>query len=521
MERVQQLRQRSRDLASNVSASSSTFVSSRPCLQKVVDEFRRNSLAYLTILATVIGLIFGLSVGSANPSPTLVMIIAFPGELLLRMFKMLVLPLIISTMISAISQSDARMTGRIGLRAVAFYMTTTILASITGIILVLIIKPGRWNTSDDQPLKPVDSEIRSGDLLMDTLRNFFPENIVQACFEKSSTYYVPSKTEINLINSTGGDIEIDEKSLERKVTYTPGENMCGLIVFCIAIGIIMTRIRSDKTNYQSENVHKVIEFFDILMLVMFKMINFVMMYTPFGIACLIASKVMLYGNVTSMMMAGLLSLISVIIGILIHGCVTLSLIYYFTTRKSPLPVVRGVVQALLTAFGTDSSAATLPTTIECVEKLGINKMITRFTCPIGATINMDGAAISFGTMAVTIAQYRGVALNIGEIITVCVMSALSSVAAAGVPAAGGGFVILSLVLSPIGLPIDDYIIFLPFEWLRGRFSTTVNVLGDCYAAAIVEHRSKAEIESMMQEDAGLEENGKELEEEQQQMEEAL
>jgi len=496
MEQLSVARGQVRAARAAVSVRASDFVTSRPLLDKFLTEFQRNKLAYLTIIATLVGLLFGLAVGAGDMSPTVVMIISFPGELLLRMFKMLVLPLIVSTMISAVSQSDARMTGKIGLRALSFYILTTLLASITGILLVCIIKPGRWGNTGS-PLKETEKDIRSGDLLMDTLRNFFPDNIVQACFEKSSTYYVPSKSKIQIVNDSVEIVdELEHEVFERKVTYTAGENMCGLIVFCIVFGIIMTRIRSDKTNEQSEKVPAMIEFFNCLMLVMFKMINIVMWYSPFGIACLIASKVMLYGNVNSMMMAGLLSLISVIIGICFHGCVTLSLIYYFTTKKSPIPLIKGVFQALLTAFGTDSSAATLPTTIECVEKLGINKMITRFTCPIGATINMDGAAISFGTMAITIAQYRGIALNIGEIITVCVMSALSSVAAAGVPAAGGGFIILSLVLSPIGLPIDDYIIFLPFEWLRGRFSTTVNVLGDCYAAAIVAHRSEREIALM-------------------------
>uniref|UniRef100_A0A183CCU1 Amino acid transporter n=1 Tax=Globodera pallida TaxID=36090 RepID=A0A183CCU1_GLOPA len=213
-----------------------------------------------------------------------------------------------------------------------------------------------------------------------------------------------------------------------------------------------------------------IDFFAVLDQVSMRIIGWVMWYSPVGIASLIAAKVLEVEDLGDTISRLGLFCITVMTGFAIHFLITLPLIYMLTTRKNPLHFCKGMLQAITVAFGTASSAATLPTTISCLEQnLGVDRRVCRFVLPVGATINMDGSAMYEAVATVFIAQMVGRSLSLGQVVVISFTSTLASIGAASIPSG-------ALVAMSIG------------SW--DRFRTSINVLGDAYGAAIVYHHCR-------------------------------
>merc|ERR1719445_2043244 len=186
---------------------------------------------------------------------------------------------------------------------------------------------------------------------------------------------------------------------------------------------------------------------------------------------------------------------TVILGLFIHGFIVLPTLYMICTRNLPFKFIANMTNAFTTAFGTGSSSATLPVTINLLEtKNDIDPRVCRFVLPIGATINMDGTALYEAVAAIFISQVNGMELGLGQILAVSITATAASIGAAGIPQAG--LVTMVMVLETVGLPAEDVTIILAVDWLLDRFRTAINVLGDSIGAGIVYHLSKNELESM-------------------------
>lgn len=214
--------------------------------------------------------------------------------------------------------------------------------------------------------------------------------------------------------------------------------------------------------------------------------------SPIGICSLIAAKLANMDDIgEALKMLGYL-MGTAIAGLMTHGLIVLPLLYFIFTRKNPLIYIKNMSDAMVTAYGTDSSAATLPTTIRCVEQYnGIDKRISRFVLPLGATVNMDGTALYEGVCALWIAQLHDVDLGAGRIITIVLTSVAAAVGAAAIPSAG--LVTMLIVLQSVNLPLEDVALLWAVDWFMDRFRTTVNVLGDAIGAGIVAHLSRDEL----------------------------
>ncbi|GAB0209532.1 excitatory amino acid transporter 1 [Grus japonensis] len=217
-------------------------------------------------------------------------------------------------------------------------------------------------------------------------------------------------------------------------------------------------------------------------------------YAPLGILFLIAGKIVEMEDMG--MIGGQLAMytVTVIIGLLIHAVIVLPLLYFLITRKNPWVFIAGLIQALVTALGTSSSSATLPVTFKCLEEInGVDKRVTRFVLPVGATINMDGTALYEALAAIFIAQVNNFDLNFGQIITISITATAASIGAAGIPQAG--LVTMVIVLTSVGLPTDDITLIIAVDWFLDRLRTTTNVLGDSIGAGIIEHLSRHELKN--------------------------
>uniref|UniRef100_A0A8C5EUS1 Amino acid transporter n=1 Tax=Gouania willdenowi TaxID=441366 RepID=A0A8C5EUS1_GOUWI len=418
----------------------------------------------------------------------------FPGEILMRMLKLVILPLIVSSMITGVAALDSEVSGKIGLRAVIYYFSTTIIAVILGIILVMTIKPGISQTTehiDRTGITPNDTTV---DTLLDLIRNMFPENLVQACFQQYKTkrkeiqqlnVSVNTATTIPPLSTTvlAANITKDYKIVG---SYSDGINVLGIIVFCVAFGLVVGKM--------GEKGRILLEFFDALNEATMRLVQLIMWYMPVGILFLIAAKIIEVEDWEIFRKMGLY-MVTVLSGLAIHATVSLPLLFFIIVRKNPYTFTLGMAQALVTALMISSSSATLPVTFQCAEENNnIDKRITRFVLPVGATINMDGTALYEAVAAIFIAQLNDYSLDVGQIVTISITATVASIGAAGVPNAG--LVTMVIVLTAVGLPANDVTLIVAVDWLLDRFRTMINVLGDAYGAAIVQKLSKRELERM-------------------------
>ncbi|XP_014476899.1 PREDICTED: excitatory amino acid transporter-like [Dinoponera quadriceps] len=455
-------------------------------LQMVVEWMGSNMLLVLTIAGVLAGLGLGFLGRLANLSPQSITLVSFPGEILMRMLKMFILPLIISSLISGMAQLDVQRSGRIGVRALTYYSVTTILAAIVGIAMVLMIHPGnpQIKTTVAAVVKAEETKVSTVDAILDIIRNMVPENLVQACFQQVQTSYVKKKVVVIGSNQS-------EYIVEPTLVYKDGTNVMGMIVFCILFGVLAGQI--------GPRGKLMVDFFVVLNEIIMKLVTIVVVwYSPFGIMCLIAGKIMSITNLAATAQMLGLYMVTVVLGLMIHAIITLPIIYWFMTRKNPAVFFRGMMQAWVTALGTASSAATLPLTFRCLEENNkIDPRVTRFVVAVGATVNMDGTALYEAVAAIFIAQLNGISLGFVEVITVSLTATLASVGAASIPSAA--LVTMLLVLTALGLPTNDVSLLFAIDWMLDRIRTSINVLGDGYGAGIVYHLSKAELDKMDEE----------------------
>ncbi|XP_047411290.1 excitatory amino acid transporter 1 [Sciurus carolinensis] len=458
----------------------------------------RNAFVLLTVTAVIVGTILGFALRPYKMSYREVKYFSFPGELLMRMLQMLVLPLIISSLVTGMAALDSKASGKMGMRAVVYYMTTTIIAVVIGIIIVIIIHPGK-GTKENMHREGKIVQVTAADAFLDLIRNMFPPNLVEACFKQFKTNYekrsfkVPVQSNETLVSAVINNVSEAMETLSRiteEMVPVPGSvngvNALGLVVFSMCFGFVIGNMK--------EQGQALRDFFDSLNEAIMRLVAVIMWYAPLGILFLIAGKIVEMEDMG--VIGGQLAMytVTVIVGLLIHAVIVLPLLYFLVTRKNPWVFIGGLLQALITALGTSSSSATLPITFKCLEENnGVDKRITRFVLPVGATINMDGTALYEALAAIFIAQVNNFDLNFGQIITISITATAASIGAAGIPQAG--LVTMVIVLTSVGLPTDDITLIIAVDWFLDRLRTTTNVLGDSLGAGIVEHLSRHELKN--------------------------
>ncbi|KAM3174375.1 glutamate synthase [NADH] [Hymenolepis weldensis] len=259
--------------------------------------------------------------------------------------------------------------------------------------------------------------------------------------------------------------------------YSPG-----LVTFSIAFGLGIASM--------GKQGRLMLDFFIIMNEIIMRLVRVIMWYAPVGITFLIISQIIGIDDLMSTVKGLGLYMLTVITGLFVHLFLTLMLMYFIICRKNPLVYMHGLFQAFFMALGTGSSSATLPVTFketpECLEgNLGIDARVTRFVLPIGATVNMDGTALYEAVACIFIAQINEFSLSIGQLVTVSITATLAAIGAASVPSAG--LVTMVMVLTSVGLPIDDIALIIAVDWMLDRIRTSINVMGDAFGAGIVAH----------------------------------
>jgi len=395
---------------------------------------KNNILLYLMLIGISMGGLCGWVFGKE------MLVVEWIGEMFLDTLKMLVIPLIVSSMIVGITGlGDIRKVGKAGTITLIYFLSTSGIAVIAGIIVVNIMQPGLGvELTTDIPEKVAGKESIG---ITDILQSFVTPNLFQSM---------------------------------AKMEILP------IIMFSLVFGGVLTTL--------GEKGKLVISVFDGINIAIMKIVHLVMYFAPLGVFALISSKLGAAGG-GDLFLAELLKIgkfaATVISGLLIHALITLPIILYFVAKQNPLTYFKNMSGALTTALSTASSAATLPVTIECVEEENkISRRTTLFVIPLGATVNMNGTALYESIAAIFIAQMVGIHLGLGDQVLIFLTATLAAIGAAGIPEAG--LVTMVIVLQAVGLPLEGIGMLLSIDWFLDRLRTSVNVWGDSIGAAVVD-----------------------------------
>ncbi|XP_076880876.1 excitatory amino acid transporter 5 [Brachyhypopomus gauderio] len=455
---------------------------------------RQNGLLTLSVLGVITGCVLGYMLRGTELSTQAKIYFSFPGELLMRLLKMLILPLITSSLMSGLSSMESKACCRVGLLTVTYYLWTTFIAVVVGIVLVEIIKPGQGTEAERNRLSgPV---MTSADALLDLVRNMIPSNLIEATFQQYKTDLIPVlRTQLStrqpsfiyLVPDEGrseGRAVLLELTPPPNVHYgtQPGSsqqmNVLGIVIFSATMGLLLGKM--------GERGAPLVSVCQCINECVMKIINAAVWYFPFGIIFLVAGKILDMSDPSTLGRKLGWYTVTVLAGLFIHGLILLPLFYFLLTRKNPFMYVKGLLQAMVIALATSSSSATLPITMKCLlENCGVDRQIARFVLPVGATINMDGTALYEAVAAIFIAQVNEYELDFGQLVTISVTATAASIGAAGIPQAG--LVTMVIVLTSVGLPPDDVTLIVAIDWILDRFRTMINVLGDALAAGIIGH----------------------------------
>uniref|UniRef100_A0A8C5QUN1 Amino acid transporter n=1 Tax=Leptobrachium leishanense TaxID=445787 RepID=A0A8C5QUN1_9ANUR len=413
---------------------------------------RDNLLVILTVLGVILGAGLGMGLRPLELDKAQIASFSFPGELLIRLLKMIILPLVVCSLVSGAASLQPSALGKLGGWAMLFFLVTTLLASGLGVCLALLIKPGEG--ADGSPMDgdgiPENHVPLPGGTRVDTPSGVMPGWAPAVCVPERA-YWGTQKVE--------------------------GMNILGLVVFAIVFGVALRKL--------GEEGEILIRFFNSFNEATMVLVGWIMWYAPVGIMFLVAGKIVEMEDVILLFSSLGKYIACCIVGHFIHGFIVLPLIYFAFTRKNPYRFLWGIVSALATLLLPSCSSATLPLMMKCVEERnGVSKQISRFILPIGATVNMDGAALFQCVAAVFIAQLNVVSLDFVQIITILVTATASSVGAAGIPA--GGVLTLAIILEAVGLPTNDISLILAVDWLVDRTCTVLNVEGDAFGAGLLQ-----------------------------------
>jgi len=277
---------------------------------------------------------------------------------------------------------------------------------------------------------------------------------------------------------------IDDSTAPTKSRNAEGANTLGLIIYSTIFGIALSSL--------GPYGKAALKFFRCFSQIMMIISSWVLWLAPVGIFCLLTGQMLEVDDVHDTLSKMWAYIFTVLFGLLTHGLLVLPALYFLISGYQPFTVMGNVVHALVTAFGTSSSTATLPATVACMEdKNGVDPRVARFVLPIGAVMNMDGTALYEAVAALFIAQLHGVSLDLESIVGVSLIAIIGSMGTSGIPHAG--IVTMSMLMNVLGLPAESIAFIIPVDFILHRFRTTINVLGDALGASLVDRLCKEEL----------------------------
>jgi Na+/H+-dicarboxylate symporter len=395
------------------------------------------------ILAVIVGIsadtsttLFGLSLSS---------VLDFIGTLFLNALKMLIVPLIMSSIIVGMMEIQPDTLGRLGYKTLIYYAASSLVAILIGLIAVNLFQPG---VADGEPVRELVGLSADADEVIERVEG----------------------------KGTGDLADVFIRMIPPNIVSAAAEGkMLGLIFFSLLFGFFLSRVKARP----GETLRN---FWNGLLDVMMQMTEWIMLFAPIGVFALVAKVLMASGLDAFRPLA--VFFVTVLAALAAHLLLVMPAVLRFIARVNPRAHFRAMMPALLTAFSTSSSSATLPITLDCVEKrAGVSNRVSGFTLPLGATVNMDGTALYECVAAMFIAQAYGLSLDLTTQFTIVLIALLTSVGVAGIPSAS--LVAITIILAAIGLPVEAIGMILVVDRVLDMCRTAVNVFSDSVAAVTI------------------------------------
>ena len=423
-------------------------------------------LHWQIITGLVLGLVFGIVAAAQGWSAFTSAWIAPWGQIFLRLLLLIAVPLVLASLITGVaSLSDMKKLSRIGGKTIAIYMATTVVALIIGLVLVNVMKPGASVPQD----------------MREKLETTFAE---QAESGMETAARAAERGPLDpLVDMVPGNVFLAASN---------NRNMLQIVFFAIFAGIALLMIPKEKAR-------PLLDLFDSLNDMIIKMVEVIMLAAPVGVFALMADTIT---SIAGDDLAQILELLGalgfycivVLLGLILHTTLTYGSMILLLTPRSIKEFVRALTPVQLVAFSTSSSGATLPVTMERVEKeLGVSEEVSSFVLPLGATINMDGTGLYQAVAAVFIAQTIGMDLDLSAQLTIVFTAVLASIGTAAVP--GAGIIILVIILESVGVPSAGIALILGVDRILDMCRTVTNVTGDATVATVVA-ASEGELEDL-------------------------
>lgn len=423
-------------------------------------------LHWQIILGLVLGLIFGIVAAAQGWSEFTGHWIAPWGQIFLRLLLLIAVPLVLASLITGVaSLSDMKKLSRIGGKTIAIYIGTTVVALVIGLVLVNIMKPGESVPQD----------------MREKLEATFAD---QAEAGMANAAQTAERGPLDpLVNMVPGNVFF---------AATNNRNMLQIVFFAIFAGIALLLIPKERSK-------PLLDFFHSLNDLVIKMVEIIMLSAPIGVFALMADTITSIagddlGEILELLGALGFYCIVVLLGLILHMLLTYGSMAMFLTPRSMGQFIKALTPVQLVAFSTSSSGATLPVTMERVEKeLGVSEEVSSFVLPLGATINMDGTGLYQAVAAVFIAQTIGMDLDLSAQLTIVFTAVLASIGTAAVP--GAGIIMLVIILESVGVPAAGIALILGVDRILDMCRTVTNVTGDATVATVVA-ASEGELEDL-------------------------
>ncbi|HKL18475.1 MAG TPA: dicarboxylate/amino acid:cation symporter [Halalkalibaculum sp.] len=415
-------------------------------------------LHWQILIGLFLGLIWGL-IASVSGLSTFTGDYVKPfGTIFVNLLKLIAVPLVLASLIVGVTNlNDVTKLSRMGGKTILFYMFTTVFAITIGLTVVNVMQPGKALPQETQ------AELKAS----------YSENIEGS--EESAMEF-----------KERGPLDFIVDIVPQNVVQSASDNgnMLQIVFVAILLGIGIIQIPKEKGRI-------LIKFFDSLNDVIIRLVDFIMLTAPYGVFALMAGVIVdLAGDDLSKALDLLGALgwycIAVLIGLILHVLIVYSSLFKFFSKMKLKDFFKAIQPAILLGFSTSSSSATLPVTMERVEKnAGVDEEVASFVLPIGATINMDGTSLYQAVAAVFIAQALGLDLSIAQQLTIVLTATLASIGAAGVP--GAGIIMLVIVLQAIEIPVEGIALILGVDRILDMCRTAVNITGDAAVSVAVAH----------------------------------
>ncbi|XP_052066150.1 excitatory amino acid transporter 1-like isoform X1 [Mytilus californianus] len=436
---------------------------------------KTNLLVILTLIGVIVGFAIGISVRELHPSADALMWIGILGELYLNVIKMMIVPLVASSIISGTASLDPKFNGKISLVGISFILITNFFGTVLGTVLCVVINPG-GRSSKLGPVSAAKTNIQTQDVFADLLRNILPENLVAATFQVTMTKYEIGDRIVNTTMNGTHSQDVINFIKSKKLGTSNSVNMLGILVISSFFGMATA-----ATGKIGRPFYK---FFYAATEIVLVILEKILWSTPIGVASLIMREVAGADDLQGNFMRLGIFIGTFMLGQIIALFIVLPIIYVVIVRRNPLKFFTSLAEPMLIVLATTLTSIAMPESLRKLEGPynKIDKRITRFIVPLNAAIGRTGSCIFLSASCVFISQLENQDQNAGSIVLIVLLVTLMSFAVPSIPS--GSLVTIIILLSAIGIPPEAASLLFAFDWFSDRMRSITNIYFQCLTSAV-------------------------------------